>query len=294
MKPLRLFFALPVFLALAACFINPKEVKYIYLPDPDDYASTNGDTWVNPSSTYTNLAWSDEFNGTSLDTANWVYDLGIGPNSDGWGNSEWEVYTSNSANQYFTNGTLLFRARRNFNSSGGYTSMRIKTLGKRHFKYGMIAARIRLPYSQGIWPAFWMMGTNGQTWPRCGEIDIMEMIGGGAGRDDTVYGNLFWYDENASTNLSHNGFTNVQGGANLCDAFHVYAVEWSPGQIKWYFDQTNFMTRTITSNVQTELSNQHFYILLNVAVGGIWPQYPTGTEPYPQRMWVDWVRVYQE
>lgn len=275
----------PVILAvllIAGCVLTPKESVYIYVPDPLDYASTNGDNWVNPTA-YTTLVWSDEFSATNMNTANWVFDLGQG--SGGWGNSEWETYTS--GNYVFTNGNLVIKAFRVFNGYGGYTSTRITTLGKQHFKYGTIAARIKMPYGQGVWPAFWMMGTNGQTWPQCGEIDIAEMIGKS---NQNIYGNIFWYDGGQQDSP---GVTTTTNATDLKDEFHVFAVQWTKTNIKWYFDHSNYMTRTITGANQDELTNQHYYILLNLAIGGTWPGYPTGSETYPQRMFIDWVRVYQ-
>src|SRR5687767_13975462 len=133
--------------------------------------STRGADW-SPGTGWT-LAWADEFNGTALDPANWSYDLGAGD----WGNSELHTYTSDAANVTVTGGNLVITALKNKNK---YTSARIKTQGKRSWTYGKVAARIKLPYGQGIWPAFWMLGSNITTvgWPKCGEIDILEMIGG--------------------------------------------------------------------------------------------------------------------
>ena len=133
------------------------------------------DTWT-PGTGWT-LVWADEFSGTSVDAQNWTYDVGGG----GWGNNELETYTSSPANAYVQNGELVIKA---IKSRGKYNSARLKTQGLHAWQYGKVAARIRLPYGQGIWPAFWMLGDNITTvgWPKCGEIDIMEMIGGGENR----------------------------------------------------------------------------------------------------------------
>jgi beta-glucanase (GH16 family) len=271
-------------LTFFSCIPTTEMIVNVFIPDPLDYADNSGDNWTNPTA-FTTLAWSDEFNATNLNTGDWNYITG----ASGYGNNEWENYTT--ANNVFTNGNLVIKARKNFNGFGGYTSTRITTQNKQHFFYGTIAARIKLPYSKGVWPAFWMMGTNGLSWPRCGEIDIMEMIGGDgatSNNNKTTTGNIFWYDSGTGNAPGSMISTNY---ADLKDNFHVFAVERTQSQIKWYFDHSNYMTRAMGAN-QDELTNQHFYILLNLAIGGNWPGYPAGTETYPQRMFVDWVRVY--
>jgi len=132
------------------------------------------------------LIWSDEFDSTSLDPSIWSFETG---NNGGWGNNELEYYTNRTQNCNVQNGMLNFTAVKESYSGYNYTSARILTQNKFSVKYGKIEARIKLPYGQGIWPAFWMLGDdiNQVSWPGCGEIDIMELIGG-QGRDNTVYG----------------------------------------------------------------------------------------------------------
>ena len=258
-------------------------------------AAYSPDTWF-PGAGWV-LNWSDEFNGTSIDLSKWNYDLGGG----GWGNRELETYTSNSANSRIQNTTiingtniseLVITAIKNRNK---YTSARMKTQGKHSWKFGKFAARIRLPYGQGIWPAFWTLGTNITTvgWPKCGEIDILEMIGGGEDRDDSYYGTLHW------GNLSGNHVSVGSGRKELPDPqflyqdYHVFEIEWSSTEVIWRIDGTEYFQTSITQSDQTEFQEE-FFIILNLAVGGSWPGNPTGATVFPQSMYVDWVRVYQK
>jgi beta-glucanase (GH16 family) len=156
--------------------------------------------------------------------------------------------------------------------------------------YGRIEASLKLPYGQGLWPAFWMLGINISQigWPACGEIDIMEMIGGGDGRDNVTHGTLHWDDNGRK----------YRGGSTSCDEgilhdnFHVYAVEWDEEKIDWYFDDELYFTLDITDPAMSEF-HEHFFIILNVAVGGNWPGDPDASTVWPQEMIVDYVRVYE-
>ena len=249
---------------------------YVY---PDTYNPGTG--WV--------LSWSDEFNGTELDTAaNWVYDLGGG----GWGNSEAQTYTSNQNNIFVKDGKLTIRA---VNSNGNYTSARIKTLGKQCFKYGKIVARMKLPSGRGMFPAFWMMGTNlpDAGWPACGEIDILEMGGGGDG-DFKAFGTI----HGGADPAHHFQFpfqrpTNTMMPFALGGNYHVYELEWTYDHVRMSVD--GIVYNDGTGHGITE--NTHF-ILINLAVGGNcggtgWPGYPDSSTVFPQTLEVDWVRVYQ-
>jgi beta-glucanase (GH16 family) len=248
-------------------------------------ATPHGSNWT--------LVWSDEFNGTSLDMSNWTNEV----NGSGMGNNELEYYT-NGQNLSFENGALVITARRenpaNYQCWYGtctYTSGRLNTQGKRQFTYGRIESRIRVPYGQGIWPAFWMLGNNigSVGWPTCGEIDIMENIGR---EPNIVHGTV--HGPGYSGGAAIGGPYTLSSG-NFTDAYHVFAVEWEPNVFRWYVDGNLYFTlnrSTVESRGQWVFDHPHF-IILNLAVGGAWPGSPDGTTVFPQRMYIDYVRVYQ-
>jgi beta-glucanase (GH16 family) len=235
-----------------------------------------------PASAQWTQVWSDEFNGTSLNTGNWSYETG----GHGWGNNELQHYTSRSQNVRVTGGNLVIEAHRESFGGNAYTSARIRSIHKRFWRYGKIEARIQVPSARGIWPAFWMMGENFDSagWPRCGEIDIMEHPSGG----NLNYGAMHW-DWNG-----HQYYTGQASCGGSCGSgYRIYGIEWTPTEIRWYLDGVNFHTGNITINNTEEFHNA-FFALFNVAVGGNWPGPPDGTTTFPQRMLVDWVRVYQQ
>lgn len=235
------------------------------------------------------LVWSDEFNGapgSPPDSTKWVYDLGGG----GWGNQELEVYTDSRGNSHLDGrGHLVIQALQA--QPGKFTSARLNTRGKFAFKYGRIEARMRIPYGQGIWPAFWMMGDDAKTtgWPACGEIDIMENIGR---EPDTVHGTIHGpgYSGDQGIGKAHQI---AKGG--FADDYHVYAVEWAPERIDFLVDGLVYHTVTPGSlpSGARWVYDHPFFVILNVAVGGSWPHDPDGTSVFPQKMLVDYVRVYQ-
>jgi beta-glucanase (GH16 family) len=233
------------------------------------------------------LVWSDEFNGTNLDTTKWAFDLGGG----GWGNNELENYTSRTNNARIENGQLVIEARQESYGGNNYTSARLLTKGKWSWTYGRIEARIKIPRGQGLWPAFWMLGANigSAGWPTCGEIDIMENIG----REPAiVHGTVHGPGYSGGNGIG--GPDSLPGSAAFADDFHVYAVEWTTNQIKWFVDghQYFMVTPANLPNGTTWVFTQPQFVLLNVAVGGSWPGNPDGTTTFPQRMTVDYVRVY--
>jgi beta-glucanase (GH16 family) len=258
--------------------------------------SQTGGTVVVPPVLQTNIVWSDEFNqldGSSPDPTKWGYDIGGG----GWGNNELETYTTTNA--WIQGGQLVIEADRAISAGKtNYTSARMLTKGKWSWTYGRMEARIKIPRGQGIWPAFWMLGSNIDSvhWPSCGEIDIMENIGktSDQGTDHgTIHGPQGGGDYNGGAGVG-SSYT-LPGGAALADAFHIYAIEWTPNQIKWFLDSNQFFTATPASlpGGATWVFSQPQFFILNVAVGGNWPGYPDGTTIFPQQMLVDYVRVYQ-
>ncbi|HSU56823.1 MAG TPA: family 16 glycosylhydrolase [Candidatus Dormibacteraeota bacterium] len=236
------------------------------------------------------LVWSDEFNqpdGSSPNSANWNYDTGGG----GWGNSELENYTSRTNNVRIQNGQLIIEARQESFQGSSYTSGRIKTENHISWAYGRLEARIKIPRGQGIWPAFWTLGTNitSLNWPTCGEIDMMENIG----KEPTiVHGTAHGPGYSGGNGIG--GPYSLPGSGTFADGFHNYAIEWTTNSIKWFVDNVQYFsivpTRLPSGGTWVFTAPQ--FIILNVAVGGQWPGNPDGTTVFPQQMLVDYVRVY--
>jgi beta-glucanase (GH16 family) len=236
------------------------------------------------------LTWSDDFNGTAgtaPNAANWSFDIGAG----GWGNSELEYYTNRSQNVALDgNGNLVITARQESYGGSPFTSGRIKTKGIFSQAYGRFEARIKTPYGPGIWPAFWLLGSNvdAVTWPQCGEIDIMEQ----RGQEPNInHGSVHGPGYSGA-----NAITKAYGLMNgrFDTDFHIYAVEWGPDFIDYFVD--NFLYERVTpSDVSgTWVYDHPFFIILNVAVGGNYVGFPTTGTPFPQSMYVDYVKVYKQ
>ncbi len=247
---------------------------------PEDIPEPVEGEWV--------LKWSDEFDGTELNLDNWSFDIGTGNN--GWGNNELQYYTDRSENVRIEDGVLIIEARKENYEDSKYTSARIKTEGKQFWTYGKIEASIKLPRGKGMWPAFWMLGESFDTvgWPSCGEIDIMEMIGGNS-NDSICHGTIHW-DEDGWTYTD--GSTTLSSGI-FADDYHVFGIEWDKGAIRWFLDGEQYHAENITSEHKSGLHSD-FFIILNCAVGGNWPGSPSESTIFPQKMYIDWVRVYQK
>ena len=245
------------------------------------------------------LAWSDEFDGAagaSFDGTKWVADTG----GHGWGNQERQYYTTRPENVSLDGGgRLVITARAEPATSSYrcwygtclYTSARLKTKDRFEATYGRFEARIRIPRSQGIWPAFWMLGSDIDRvgWPQSGEIDVMENIG----REPAiVHGTM--HGPGYSGGESIGGSVTLTSGA-FADDYHVFAVEWMPGEIRWFADGQQYHRTTPASLPQGAawVFEHAFFMLLNVAVGGSWPGDPDATTVVPQQMLVDYVRVYR-
>ena len=249
----------------------------------------SGGKWV--------LTWSDEFNGPNgspVDPSKWVFDLGGG----GWGNQELEYYTDRLKNARQEYGHLVLQAHReNYTTADGvtwnFTSARLKTLGKFTQAYGRFEARIKLPFGQGMWPAFWMLGEDMDKtgWPDCGEIDIMENVGKEPSR---VHGTIHGPGYSGAGGLGA-PYT-LPGTQRFADEFHVFAAEWEPGVVRFYVDDLLYSThlRADLHPGQKWVFDHPFFLLLNVAVGGGWPGNPDPSTVFPQAMLVDYVRVYQQ
>lgn len=238
------------------------------------------------------LSWRDEFEGTTLSN-DWVAETGDGcPNLCGWGNNELQFYRRENAR--VNEGYLIITAKEESIGGRNYTSTRLKTQGRQQFQFGRIDIRAALPKGQGIWPAFWMLGESitSTPWPTCGEIDIMEMIGGAAdGRDNTVHGTLHW-DTNGTYSTA-GGKTSLAEGAILNDNFHVFSIIWTEESITWLLDNEAYHEIPITGNAMDEF-REPFFLLINLAVGGNWPGSPDATTNFPQQLVVDYVRVFEK
>lgn len=235
------------------------------------------------------LVWNDEFDGDALNSADWSYDNGNGcPNLCGWGNNELEYYIPD--NSKVEGGLFTIEAREEVYSTNNYTSTKIVTRNKQIFQYGRVDIRAQLPKGQGLWPALWMLGDNQPQvgWPACGEIDIMEMVGGN-GRENTVGGNAYW-DNNGITD---NPRLYTLSDGTFYDKFHVFSIIWDENQIRWFVDDIEYHSMSITPADRSEF-HRPFYFIFNVAVGGNWPGSPDETTIFPTQMHVDYIRVFQE
>ncbi len=235
------------------------------------------------------LIWSDEFNGTVIDTNHWEFETG---NHNGWGNQELEYYTGRSENAYISNGLLHIVARKESTNGFSYTSARMKT--KRFFskKYGRFEFRARVPAGQGFWPAFWLMPERSPYggWPSCGEIDIMENKGS---YPAVVQGTIHYADATGGHLQSTGLYTFPQndGATN----FHTYDLDWTTNSIQWLVDGKLYETQTnwSTSNAHYPAPfDQPFYIIMNLAVGGVYGGIPDTNTVFPGEIQVDYVRVY--
>jgi beta-glucanase (GH16 family) len=243
-------------------------------PIPNSNSETSTDKW--------DLTWSDEFNDTEINLSNWTYDI----DGHGWGNNELEYYTNRPENARIENGNLVIEARKEPYNGSAYTSARLKSEGLQNFLYGKIDARIKLTESQGLWPAFWMLGSNMASvqWPHCGEIDIMEHVN----YSENIYGTLHWQNDNGIQSEGR------QLKVTASD-YHDYSIEWNPQSIQWFVDGTKYAEYDITNdNNGTTAFHKPFFLVLNLAVGGNLPKNPDNTTQFPAKMYVDYVRVYNQ
>jgi len=241
------------------------------------------------------LVWHDEFDGDALDPTNWASEY----HRPGWVNNELQTYIQDGENIFVEDGDLVIQPMMGINDRGNafYTSGRINTYHLHAFTYGRVEARIRVPSGQGFLPAFWMMSDDESygTWPKSGEIDIMEILGSDT---DTLYGTLHY----GNPHQQNQGIYDLESG-DFASEYHVFAIEWEPGEIRWYCDDTLYYTTNFwysamdgqDPNPYPAPFDQPFYIILNVAVGGNWPGDPDETALFDEssQMRVDYVRVFQ-
>jgi beta-glucanase (GH16 family) len=246
------------------------------------------------------LVWSDEFDGPAgarLDARKWTVEVG----GWGWGNKELEYYSDRTKNAYLDGrGLLVITALQEplgqeFKCWYGqcrYTSARLITKNKFAQAYGRFAARLKLPFGQGIWPAFWLLGENIDTagWPTCGEIDVMENIGREPAMvHGTIHGPGYAGGKGIGAPFA------LPGGKRFADDYYIFAIEWEPQALRFYVDGQLYETLTPADlPTGTKWVYDHpFFIILNLAVGGSWPGDPDAMTVFPQTMLVDYVRVYK-
>jgi beta-glucanase (GH16 family) len=249
------------------------------------------------------LAWSDEFNsgaGTAPDSNVWGHDVGDGVaiGNPGWGNDELEYYTDSTANAATDGqGNLAITAKaadgslQCYYGPCKYTSARLLTKARFEIAYGRVEARIKVPRGAGLWPAFWMLGTDIDqvNWPQSGEIDIMENVGR---LPNQVFGTLHGPGYSGGQSYGRN----IDLGKPVADDFHTFAIEWQPNKVVWLLDGSPYFTATPNDAFlqgKQWVYNHPFFMLLNVAVGGNFGG-PVGADTtFPQQMLVDYVRLYQ-
>ncbi len=242
-----------------------------------------------------NIAWSDEFNGTSIDAKTWTFDLGNGGANPGWGNSELQYYTSRTNNAYVSNGLLHIVAQKESTNGFGFTSARMKTQGLTAFKHGRFEWRARCPAGTGFWPALWFLGTNitNVGWPGCGEIDVMETSGASLTK---VQGSL----HSGGTNGDPTAIYTFPDGGSVIN-FHTYVLDWSPNAFLFYVDGHLYQTQTSwTSSLGAGFPapfDKPCFIIMNLAVGGNYVGNPgaatiNANGGFPGDLQVDYVRVF--
>ncbi|MEO6732469.1 MAG: family 16 glycosylhydrolase [Ferruginibacter sp.] len=271
-----------------SCVIGKLSAKGIIITENGTNLSTDDAGYTTPL-TYPgyNLTWSDEFTSMTIDQTNWSFETG----GSGWGNRELEYYTGRLQNAFQSNGKLIIEARSEAFGGNLYTSARLTTQNKKQFKFGRIDIRAKLPVTKGMWPALWMLGANISTvpWPACGETDIMEVVGS----DPRKLVGTGHYANSAGAHDSRGSSVSLSG-EDFSQKFHVFSIIWQQDVIKWLLDDQVYytMTKALTGTNNYPF-NSDFFFIVNVAVGGDWPGPPDGTTNFPQRMFVDYVRVFQ-
>ncbi len=238
------------------------------------------------------LVWEDDFEGLFgdlPDASKWTFEEGNG--TDGWGNQELQYYTNRPENVSLDGeGNLAIVARDESFGGQPFTSARIKTEGLFEQAYGRFEARMKLPWGPGMWPAFWLLGNNceTETWPQCGEIDIMEYRGQ---QPTLVHGSVHGPGYSGGSPVTKSF---VLENNRFDVDFHVFAIEWGVGFIDYYVDD-NLYQRITPNDVSGEWVYDHdFFIVLNLAIGGNYVGFPTEDTRFPQTLLVDWVKVYKE
>lgn len=242
-----------------------------------------------------NLLWHDEFNGTTLNEENWTREL----RDPGWTNNELQAYTDSDDNIFVKDGVVTLKAIQTTDEDGNvsYTSGKLNSQNKRDFMYGKVVTRAKVPTGKGLWPAIWMMPQDesyyGQ-WPKCGEIDIMEVL---CDQTELAYATIHYGEPHGE----QQGTLRLED-TTFADDFHEYSVEWEPGEMRFYIDNELVLTcndwYSREGNTEKEYPapfNQPFFVQMNLAVGGDWPGNPDSTTDFDKAEFqVDYVRVYQK
>ena len=292
MKALSMLAAISMLACTAGCGSsnNPESEKA-----PETTTKAPAETVEVPELDGYSLLWNDEFSGSDLDESKWNYE----PHEPGWTNEELQEYTTSTDNVFLRDGKLVIKAiKSDKNGKDYYTSGKVTGQNKTDFTYGKVVVSAKVPEGQGLWPAIWMMPKDesyyGQ-WPKCGEIDIMEVLGNDV---STAYGTLH-YGEPHGEQQGTWGLT----GQTYADSFHEYSVEWEPGEMRWYIDGNLYHTvNDWFTAVQGEDEkpypapfDQPFFVQMNLAVGGTWPGNPDATTDFDKAEFeIDYVRVYQK
>jgi Beta-glucanase/Beta-glucan synthetase len=273
------------------CTLKTQAATGTIITEDGTYLPTDNTGYSTPLtySGYT-LLWSDEFSATTLNLNDWNQEIGNG--SGGWGNNELEYYTSNLKNCFLSDGKLIIEARKENAAGFSYTSSRLTTQNKKSFKFGRIDIRAKLPVAKGMWPALWMLGNtiSSAGWPACGETDIMELIGTYPSR---ITGTAHW--RNASGAHASKGADYSLSSGNFSQQFHVFSLIWKTDQMQWLIDDHVYFTLNVSdAGAPNYPFNAEQFFIFNVAVGGNWPGSPDSSTTFPQRMFVDYVRVFQQ
>lgn len=240
------------------------------------------------------LIWQDEFDQDAINLADWNYETGDGTDyglPKGWGNSELQIYTTDPSNAYLSddngNSVLVITAKED--GQGGYTSAKLTTQNKVSARFGKVTTRIKLPETQGIWPAFWMLGTNFDVmdWPGCGEIDILELVGNLP--EKTLHTVHFTNGENS---WEYNSKDYTLSTGKFSDDYHIFTLDWTPEEMIFFVDGQEAQRVAIEADMKEFLRS--FYFILNIAVGGTLPGNPDGSTLLPQSMFVDYIRYYEK
>ncbi len=283
-------------LSMLACAVSCSSNTDTDAPKPTEAATEAATEAVDvPELDGYDLLWNDEFSGSALDESKWNYE----PHEPGWTNEELQEYTTSADNVFLRDGKLVIKAiKSDRNGKDYYTSGKVTGRNKTDFTYGKVVVSAKVPEGQGLWPAIWMMPKDesfyGQ-WPKCGEIDIMEVLGNDV---NTAYGTLHYGEPHGEQQG-----TWALTGQTYADSFHEYSVEWEPGEMRWYIDGNLYHTvNDWFTAVQGEDEkpypapfNQPFFVQMNLAVGGTWPGNPDATTDFDKAEFeVDYVRVYQK
>lgn len=272
------FLSVMVLLLVGGCATVASEPTAVPTPAPTPTPEWAREGWE--------LVWQDEFEGDDINLDYWSHEIG----GNGWGNAEAQYYSNDPKNSFIEDGYLVIQALEEKVGGKLYSSARLITRDKVEVEYGRVEARIQIPYGEGIWPAFWMLGNNlgRKGWPDAGEIDIMENIGREPALiHGTVHGPGYAGGDGVG------GSKRLSGGGRYADDFHIFAIEWEEEEIRWYMDEQMYFKITPAAVPGDWVYDHPFYIILNVAVGGRWPGYPDDTTTFPQTMKVDYVRIYQ-